>query len=186
MDELEIPWKYAAEDLNFNYVIEHLVCTENDVLNVLSSIDVKKASGPVNISPRILKECAKELAPSLAQLVNYSLFIGKLPTDWKITNVVPVYKSDKQSFADKYRPISMTSIVVKTMKRIIRRHFVDIFLSHTLLSENQHGFKQSRSCITQLLELLHYWFSFLDNRGAIDVIIWVLPDLLTKFHMSTS
>ena len=127
------------------------------------------ASGPDNISARILKECAKELPPSPAQLFNYLLFVGKLPTDWKIANVVPICKSGERSFADNYRSISLTSIVVNTMERIIHKHFMDIFC-HNLLSENQHGFRKPRSCITQLLQLLHYWFSILDNRGAIGVI----------------
>ena len=119
-----------CQDSNFSFtncVIDDLVCTENDVLYVLSSIDVIKASGADNIHPTILKECTKELLPPPAQLFNYLLFVGKLPTDWKIANVVPIYKSGERSFADNYRLISLTSIVVKTMERIIHKHFMDFF-----------------------------------------------------------
>ena len=39
----------------------------------LEAIDVNKATGPDELSGRILKECAAELAPSLTKLFNLSL-----------------------------------------------------------------------------------------------------------------
>lgn len=48
------------------------------VFKVLSTLDVNKAIGPDAISPRILKECAAELAPSILQLFNFTLDNGKL------------------------------------------------------------------------------------------------------------
>ena len=46
--------------------------------NYISSLDVNKLNGPNAISPpRILKECATELAPaSISQLFNFSLVHG--------------------------------------------------------------------------------------------------------------
>ena len=43
-------------------VIGDLSCSVEEVTKLLQSIDVNKASGPDNISPRVLKECAMELA----------------------------------------------------------------------------------------------------------------------------
>ena len=62
-----------------------------DVYKVLSSLDVNKANGPDAISPRILKECAAELAPSVSQLFNFSLVHGKLPSVWKSADVVSIH-----------------------------------------------------------------------------------------------
>ena len=41
---------------------------------------------------------------------------------------------------------------------------------HRLLSDSQHGFREARSCVTQLLQLLHSWFSFLEKGASVDVI----------------
>ena len=41
---------------------------------------------------------------------------------------------------------------------------------HRLLSESQHGFREARSCVTQLLQLLHSWYSFLEKGDSVDVI----------------
>ena len=45
------------------------------------------------------------------------------------------------------------------------------FLSdNKLLCDNQHGFRPLRSCVTQLLQLVHEWLSILDERGSVDAI----------------
>ncbi|KAK2555811.1 hypothetical protein P5673_022424, partial [Acropora cervicornis] len=49
---------------------------------LLHSIDVNKASGPDNIPPRILKECAMELALPLTNFFNFTLSRGNIPTYW--------------------------------------------------------------------------------------------------------
>ena len=124
-------------------------------LKVLSSLDVNKANGPDAISPRILKECAAELAPSISQLFNFSLVHGKLPSVWKSANVVPIHKSGERTLAENYRPVSLTSILAKSLERIIHKHIMKFLTHHRLLSESQHGFREARSRVTQLLQLLH-------------------------------
>ena len=117
----------------------------------------------------ILKECAAELAPSITQLFNFSLAHGKLPSVWKSANVVPNHKSGERTLAENYRPVSLTSILVKSLERIVHKHVVKFLTHHRLLSESQHGFREARSCVTQLLQLLHSWYSSLEKGDSVDV-----------------
>ena len=94
-----------------DHTIDDVVVSADDVFKVLSTLDTKKACGPDGISPRILKECAHELSNSLAALFNYTLTVGKLPQDWKVANIVAIYKSGERCSAENYRPISLTCIV---------------------------------------------------------------------------
>ena len=41
---------------------------------------------------------------------------------------------------------------------------------HRLLNESQHGFREARSSVTQLLQLLHSWYSSLEKGDSVDVI----------------
>ena len=68
-----------------------------------------------------------ELAPSLTRLFNYSLSRGTLPIDWKTANVVPVFKSGEQTAIDNYRPVSLTSVVVKSLERLIHNQIMIFF-----------------------------------------------------------
>jgi len=53
----------------------------------LSQLDSNKASGPDNILPYILKNCANEISPTLQVIFTQSLDTGILPSDWLIANV---------------------------------------------------------------------------------------------------
>ena len=72
---------------------------------------------------------------------------------------------------ENYRPVSLTSILVKSVKRIVHKHIMSFVTSHTLLSDSQHGFREGRSCVTQLLQLLHSWYSTLENCDLVDVVL---------------
>ena len=100
-----------------NMYLSNILFTESDVLKVLSSLDCSKACGPDGVSPAVLKHCAKELAPSLVTLFNLSMEQSKVPTSWKLANVIPVYKKGDRDPVSNYRPISLISIVSKVMEK---------------------------------------------------------------------
>ena len=111
-----------------------------------------------------------ELAPSLTRLFNYSLSRGTLPIDWKTVNVVPIFKSGEQTAVDNCRPVSLTSVVVKSLELLIHNHIMSFLSDNKLLCYSQHGFRPLRSCVTQLLQFVHEWLNILDERGSVDAI----------------
>ena len=56
--------------------LSELTLFPDDVLAALLSLDTNKATGPDEIPPRILKECAHQIAPSLCPMFNQSLKHG--------------------------------------------------------------------------------------------------------------
>ena len=70
-----------------------------------------KALGPDGIPGRILKETAQQIAPSLTLLFNKSLHSVVVPDEWKLANVVPVFKRGIKEHVQNYRPISLLCIV---------------------------------------------------------------------------
>ena len=86
-----------------------------------------------------------------------SLETGILPEDWTKANIVPVLKKGTKSDPANYRPISLTSIVIKILEKIVC-HEVSSYLSlYNMITDSQHGFREKRSCETQLLENIHDW-----------------------------
>ncbi len=60
-----------------------------------------KASGPDNIGPRILKNCAAPLTTPVHHLFMLSLNSHSIPGDWKQHTIIPVYKSgDKLEYSE--------------------------------------------------------------------------------------
>ena len=150
-----------------NTIYDIILCRE-EVLEALRKLDPSKTPGPDLIHPRILKECADELAPSLCALFNLSLQMGKLPLEWKRSNVVPVFKKGDKSAVTNYRPISLLSIVSKLCEHCVLKKLVSSLSS--LLCSEQHGFVQKRSWVTQLLTVLQDLGSALDVGDETDVL----------------
>ena len=130
-----------------------VVLTEQEVASILNTLDTKKATGSDEIPAKLLKETAS-ITPSLCKLFNKSLLVGKIPRDWKLTNVVPVHKKGNQEHTENYRPISLLPIVSKVLERCIFNNIRD-HLFQTKHS-NQHGFLPGKSCVTNLLDTLDY------------------------------
>lgn len=73
--------------------------TNNGVEKLLKNNDASKATGPDEISARILKEFAPELSPLLTNIFYKSIQEGEVPKDWRQANVIPVFKK-----GEKYLP----------------------------------------------------------------------------------
>ena len=119
----------------------------------LGELEVHKSVGSDNMHPRVLKELKGCLSASLADIFTRSMATAEVPDEWKIANVTGIYKKGgRENGGNYYRSISLTSVVCKTMERIIRDTLVDYLEHHQLILPTQHGFRQRRSWLTNLLE----------------------------------
>ena len=69
--------------------------------------------------PRLLKTCAAELGEPLQRIFNLSLRLGRVPTIWKTSCIVPVPKKNRTSELNDFRPVALTSHLMKTLERLI-------------------------------------------------------------------
>ena len=144
----------------------HVTC--DDVRRILSSLDVNKAMGPEKIPARLLRCCAPYISSSLSDLFNKSLNTGKIPKEWKSSNITPVPKSDQKNEASNYRPISLLSIVSKILERYIYNQLVNHISCQ--LHNLQFGFLKGKSTTSQLLQVLHEIGESLDKRIQTDIL----------------
>jgi len=149
----------------------YLIISQHGIQNLLSTLDVQKASGPDLISPYILKHCTNEIAPILQVIFTQSLPTSSLPYDWLLANICPVFKKGNRSSASNYRPISSTSICAKTMEHIIYHSIMDHLNQNNILIENQHVFRSNHSCVTLLITLTEDISYTLDHQKQIDIIL---------------
>ena len=138
------------------------ITLDPEVARTLYYLDTSKACGPDGIPTRLLQECSFQIAPSICDLFNHSLHTGQIPTEWKSANVTPVHKKDRKEPAKYYRPISLLPILGKVLERSVRFRLYD-HVKH-FISKLQHGFPRQRSCVTQLLPVLHTIGQDLDNK----------------------
>ena len=143
---------------------DELLCTVEEVQSLLGSLDTTKATGPDGVSAIMLKRTAPSIAPAVTKLFNLSLRSGQVPTDWKKSSVVPIPKSSDRSSPTNYRPISLLSILSKTLERHIHSLIATHLMNNQLLSNRQWGFLPGKGTVTALLSTTHSWFQFLENN----------------------
>ena len=151
---------------------------------ILNKLNPAKASGPDGISPRVLKEGAHEIAPALALIYNRSLETGVVPTDWKTANVCPVFKKGQKYDASNYRPIPLTCIASKLMEHIIVHEIMDHAKREDILYPLQHGFREQRSCETQLTAFLDDMSLRMSEGKQSDVLIMDFSKAFDKVNHS--
>ena len=138
---------------------------------LLQGLSPNKASGPDEISLKILKELHHEIAPILTLIFNLSLETGVVPIDWRTADVVPVNKKGSKSKASNYRPISLTCIASKLLEHILVSNSMSHFDDNNHLSQCQHGFRSEHSCESQLISFTQEVYDNLENGNQTDIIV---------------
>ena len=149
--------------------ISNIEITAEMVKTKLVGLNRFKGSGPDNIHPHVLKETASSVCFPLSTIFKDSLQSGETPDDWRKANITPIFKKGDRNDPANYRPVSLTSQVCKVMESIIRGQLFEHLKSKNLLSEEQHGFREGRSCLTNLLTTLEDWTSMLEDGDCVDV-----------------
>ena len=135
--------------------------SESILFQKLRALKNNKVPGPA---------CTQTLCTPLTMLFCQSLTSGDLPCDWKRAHVIPVFKKGSRFKASNYRPISLTSIVVKVSESMICEEMLKFFIDNDILNHQQHGSMCNKSCLTNLLETFEDWTSAVDQGYGVDVI----------------
>lgn len=165
-------------------LMDPVVIKKETVLSLLQHLKPDKSSGPDDIHPRIMKALSDVIAEPLAMLFDMSLRQSRLPRDWKDAIISPVYKTGGRDLVSNYRPVSLTSAVVKLMEKIIRMAVINYVERHDLLSKEQHGFRKGLSCLTNLLIAREDWAEAKDRNIPVDVIFIDLSKAFDKVSHS--
>ena len=141
------------------------------VEKLLDNLNPHKACGPDKIKPMILKTLSAELSPILEVIFQKSLEEGSLPSQWKSAYVAPIFKKGDRSQPVNYRPISLTCVLCKVLEHIVSSSMVKHFTNHGILYDLQHGFREKRSCVTQLVMLVNDLVNTVYNKNQVDLVL---------------
>ena len=185
VDDKVIPPDALPEELrNSTPVMPEISISEAGIINLLKNLKPKKAAGPDRIKPVVLQELRVELAPILKVLFERSLESGAVPPIWNSANVSPIFKKGEKSAAANYRPISLTCILCKVMEHIIASNVVKHLDTNGLMYDLQHGFRERRSCETQLVSLIEDLARKTSQRKQTDLILLDFSKAFDKVNHS--
>ncbi len=96
--------------------------SEDEVRRELRRVNVRKAAGPDGITGRLLRSCADQLAGLFTSIFNEFIATSVVPTSFKKSVIIPVPKNSKPSCLNDYRPVVLTSSVMKVFERLLKKH----------------------------------------------------------------
>ena len=157
--------------LRSEHLLRDLQITPKFVARVISRLDPSTASGPDCIPVIVLQKCSPELSSILSKLYNKCITESCFPSCWKSASVVPIFKnSGDRSDPSNYRPISLLPIISKIFEALINDALVSHFESNQLFSDNQYGFRSSRSTADLLTVITERFYRALDGGGEASII----------------
>ena len=116
--------------------------TPNLVKKVIMNLDLSKGLGPACIPVVVLKNCEPELSYMLAEPFNKYLKESCFLYCWKVSLVVPVFKSvGERSTTKNCYPVSLLSVVSKVFEKLVNDRIVDLLEKCGLFSDFRYGFR---------------------------------------------
>ena len=150
--------------------IKPINITSKDFVDAINELSSSAAAGPDGFPAVFLKSCKNELSIPLTILWKKSMEKGVVPQKLKRSTITPTHKGGSRSLPENYRPISLTSHVIKMFEKILRKHIVQFMNEQNLFNVNQHGFRSGRSCLSQLLEQFDLILNILEDDANADVV----------------
>lgn len=155
--------KMSDEELNFHPVTDEFVNKQINKLNI------KKATGCDQISPKIIKFAQPIITNPIKNLINKSIDTSIFPDNLKAAQVTPLYKKNNALEKSNYRPVSVLPCISKFYERAIHDQLMEYLEKHfhPLLSAFRPGF----GCQTALLKIIEDWKKALDDNKFVAAIL---------------
>ena len=163
------PSKHFSVENNENSLNDIKFCPE-DIERACSELRGTAAAGPDGVPAILLKTCKKELSKPLYTIWRCSLDSGEIPTELLLVQISPIHKGGSRAVPKNYRPVALTSHLIKVFERVLRRELVQHIERHGLLPDGQHGSRAMRSTLTQLLAHYDSIIDGLENGGGADIV----------------
>jgi hypothetical protein len=161
-----------------SFLFEFSNISPQEILAILKNIKTK-AVGVDGLSLDMIVLVAEDIAPILAQVINFSFSSGTFPSSWKLAQVVPLPKVPNPASFSQYRPISILPILSKVIEHYANKRLSSHLNRHNLFNPLQSGFRPGHSTVSALVKVTDDIRFNIDN-GKLTVL--VLLDFSSAFN----
>jgi ribonuclease HI len=136
-----------------------------NVKRAIKSFGPYKAPGPDGIYPAMLQKAGKKAQKIITTIMSKCITLGYVPQIWQKTKVAFLPKPGKARYdeANAFRPVSLTSFLLKAMEKILEHHLFRDDGSKDM-HDKQHAYRKGRSTETALHQLVQRLERTLHNK----------------------
>lgn len=147
---------------------------ENEIKNIIQSLNNTKSTGYDELCTKIIKECKEELSPVLSYLVNLSFETGIFPPALKVAIVKPLFKKGETDQIGNYRPITLISILAKIFGKVFYKRLYSFCSKFNILHPEQYGFLKGKSTAMACFKIIEKISNFMDKRIPVSMVLFDL------------
>ena len=125
------PPKYTDEEItrlladdSLESELSDVLFNELDIIEAIESIPSNSAASPDGFPAVLLKQCRHSLSLPLYLISRRSLDDGNIPQVCKTGNIVPIDTGDSRGSAKNYRPVALTSHLVKVFEKVMKKALI--------------------------------------------------------------
>ena len=135
--------------------LSDIVATYEEVFILMKNVDKSKACGHEGVGNKIISICCGGFHIFFTNFINLSFKLGKFPYQWKLANVIPVFKKEDRQHKANYRPVSLLPSFSKICEKIVFTRLYNFLLDIGFLYKYQSGFRPGDSTVNQLIYITH-------------------------------
>ncbi|PFX12931.1 putative RNA-directed DNA polymerase from transposon BS [Stylophora pistillata] len=132
-----VPIQYPLSE---QFTFRNVECCE--IERVVKSRASNKAPGTDKIPPRVLKESAPAIIPSITSIMNSSFNSVVFPSVWKMAEVCPIPKEGDTEEASNNRAISLLPILLKVCEKVALDQLTSYLTEKQRLAFDESGNKK--------------------------------------------
>ena len=130
--------------------------TEEEINEVVKQLPPDKSPGPDGFNGLFMKKCWHIIKHYFYKFINdfYNEAVSLAPVNTAYITLIP--KNDNPEIPDDYRPISLVSMPIKILTKLLANRVQQIIISR--ISKNQYGFIKTRNiqdCLAWSFEYIH-------------------------------
>ena len=158
------PVDYIQQDMISNLYFDPV--TEQEIYKIIDTFK-DSAAGWDDLKSTMIKHIKESITTPLVHICNRSFETGIFPSELKIANVVPIYKSGDEMVFSNYRPVSVLPVFSKLLERLVYNRLISHINENKLLYEYQFGFQKGKSTYLAIMMLVDKITEALDQGECV-------------------
>ena len=150
--------------------LDDIEINEENISEAIDKLNKNAAAGPDGVPAIFLINTKTAIKAPLKEILRKSIDEGVVPDIFKMAYITPIHKGGSRQDPANYRPVSLTSHIMKVFERVIKKSILEHLELHDLIKTNQHGFVPCRSTQTNLLQHCSDVFEAMSDNTRIDTI----------------
>lgn len=143
-----------------------------EIEEIIGSLRNDSSPGKDKIAIKTLKSIKNVISKPLAYIINLIFETSLVPTQFKESIVIPIFKDGNKMEMTNYRPISLLNGLSKIFEKSINKRLTSFLNEHKIISNCQFGFQKGISTEQPLQILIENILSnFNSNKKTIGIFL---------------